>query len=128
LVYVLGGWQSDFSRIWSRENRDIGGAFGEAVREGLNAAALDADEVETGHVGNFTAELFAQQGLLGGFFGLVGAARGGVRVGQCRGAGGDGGDRGGALRPRLCRWHRADAERAGQNRGGASGRRGVDWP
>ncbi len=38
---------------------------------GLDATALDADEIETGHVGNFTAELFAAQGLLGGFFGLV---------------------------------------------------------
>ena len=71
MVYVLGGWQSDFSRVWSREGRDIADVFGEAVHEGLNAAALDADEVETGHVGNFTAELFAQQGLLGGFFGLI---------------------------------------------------------
>jgi acetyl-CoA C-acetyltransferase len=68
LIYVLGGWQSDFSRVWSREGRDIADVFGEAVREGLNAASLDADEVETGHVGNFTAELFARQGLLGGFF------------------------------------------------------------
>ena len=71
LVYVLGGWQSDFSQVWSREGRDIADAFGEAVREGLAATSLDADEVETGHVGNFTAELFAGQGLLGGFFGLV---------------------------------------------------------
>ncbi len=50
---------------------DIADAFGEAVRKGLNAATLDPDEIETGHVGNFTAELFAHQGLLGGFFGLV---------------------------------------------------------
>jgi acetyl-CoA C-acetyltransferase len=71
MIYILGGWQSDFSRVWSREGHDIADAFGEAVREGLNAVALDADEVETGHVGNFAAELFAQQGLLGGFFGLV---------------------------------------------------------
>ena len=71
MVYVLGGWQSDFSAVWSRQGMDIADAFGEAVREGLNAASLDADEVETGHVGNFTAELFAQQGLLGGFFGQV---------------------------------------------------------
>jgi acetyl-CoA C-acetyltransferase len=71
VVYVLGGWQSDFSRVWSREGRDIGDAFVEAVGEGLAATLLDARDIDTGHVGNFTAELFAHQGLLGGFFGLV---------------------------------------------------------
>ncbi len=71
MVFILGGWQSDFSRVWSREGRDIGDAFGEAVREGLAATSLDACDVDTGHVGNFTAELFAHQGLLGGLFGLV---------------------------------------------------------
>ena len=71
MVYILGGWQSDFSRNWAREGMDIADAFTQTVNEGLAAAALDAAEIETGHVGNFTAELFAGQGLLGGFFGLV---------------------------------------------------------
>jgi acetyl-CoA C-acetyltransferase len=71
MVYVLGGWQSDFAKVWSREGRDIADAFAECVRAGLAATALDAHEIDTGHVGTFTAELFAQQGLLGGFFGLV---------------------------------------------------------
>jgi acetyl-CoA C-acetyltransferase len=71
MVYILGGWQSDFSRNWAREGIDIADAFAETVSAGLAAAALDADEIETGHVGNFTAELFAGQGQLGGFFGLV---------------------------------------------------------
>ena len=71
MVYILGGWQSDFARNWGREGIDIADAFTETVRHGLDAASLDADEIETGHVGNFTAELFAGQGLLGGFFGLV---------------------------------------------------------
>ncbi len=71
MTYILGGWQSDFSTVWSRQGIDIAEAFGECVNAGLAAAALDPSEVDTGHVGNFTAELFAQQGLLGGFFGLV---------------------------------------------------------
>jgi len=71
MVYLLGGWQSDFSANWSREGIGLTDAFADTVSNGLAAAALDADEVETGHVGNFTAELFAGQGLLGGFFGLV---------------------------------------------------------
>ncbi len=71
MTYILGGWQSDFSTVWSRQGIDIAEAFGECVNAGLAATALDPSEVDTGHVGNFTAELFAQQGLLGGFFGLV---------------------------------------------------------
>jgi acetyl-CoA C-acetyltransferase len=71
MVCILGGWQSDFSRNWAREGMDIADAFAETMNEDLAAAARDADEIETGHVGNFTAELFASQGLLGGFFGLV---------------------------------------------------------
>ena len=71
MVYILGGWQSDFSANWSRQGVDLAQAFSTALHEGLVATALDADEVETGHVGNFTAELFAGQGLLGGFFGMA---------------------------------------------------------
>jgi acetyl-CoA C-acetyltransferase len=71
MVYILGGWQSDFSQVWSRQGMDIAQAFAEGINQGLAATDLDAAEVETGHVGNFTAELFAGQGQLGGFFGLV---------------------------------------------------------
>ena len=71
VTYILGGWQSDFARNWSREGLEIGDAFAECVRHGLDACALDADEIECGHVGNFTAELFAGQGQLGGLFGHV---------------------------------------------------------
>jgi acetyl-CoA C-acetyltransferase len=71
MVYILGGWQSDFSANWSRRGADIGEAFVETVHQGLVAAALDPREIDTGHVGNFTAELFAGQGLLGGLFGLA---------------------------------------------------------
>ncbi len=71
MTYILGGWQSDFSQNWDRRGLDMAGAFAEAVNEGLAAATLDPEEVETGHVGNFVGDLFAGQGLLGGFFGLV---------------------------------------------------------
>jgi len=71
MVYVLGGWQSDFSRNWAREQTDFAGAFAEAVGEGLAAVDLEPKDIESGHVGNFVGDLFAGQGLLGGFFGLV---------------------------------------------------------
>lgn len=71
MIYLLGGWQSDFSAHWSRQGLELADAFTHAVRSGLAATQLDPAEVECGHVGNFVGELFAGQGLLGGFFGLV---------------------------------------------------------
>lgn len=71
MTYILGGWQSDFSRNWDRQGMEIADAFAEAVQEGLAATRLDARDIDTGHVGNFVGDLFAGQGLLGGFFGMV---------------------------------------------------------
>lgn len=71
MVYVLGGWQSDFSRNWARDGMEIADGFAETLNQGLAAARLDPAEIESGHVGNFVGDLFAGQGLLGGFFGLA---------------------------------------------------------
>ena len=71
MVYILGGWQSDFSRNWARQQMDFADAFAEVVGDGLAAVDLEPKDIDTGHVGNFVGDLFAGQGLLGGFFGLV---------------------------------------------------------
>ena len=71
MVYILGGWQSDFSVNWARQGLSLTDAFAQAVGEGLAAVDLDPEDLETGHVGNFAAELFTGQGQLGGFFGQV---------------------------------------------------------
>lgn len=71
MTYILGGWQSDFSDNWARRGIDMADAFSETIAAGLDATKLDPKDVDTGHVGNFVGELFAGQGLLGGFFGLV---------------------------------------------------------
>ena len=67
-VYILGGYQSDFARNWAREGLEIADLFRETLLNGLEATRLDAGEVNAAHVGNFTAELFCDQGHLGGFF------------------------------------------------------------
>lgn len=67
-IFILGGAQTDFARNWAREGLEIFDMFAEVVQAGLADAGVDARDVEVGHVGNFTAELFAHQGLLGGFF------------------------------------------------------------
>lgn len=71
MVYILGGWQSDFSANWARQGMDFADAFAQVVGEGLAAVDLEPKDIDSGHVGNFVGELFAGQGLLGGFFGLV---------------------------------------------------------
>ncbi len=71
MTYILGGWQSDFSKNWARQGMDFADAFAEVVGEGLAAVDLEPRDIDTGHVGNFVGDLFAGQGLLGGFFGLV---------------------------------------------------------
>lgn len=71
MTYILSGWQSDFANNWARKGMEFADAFSEVIGEGLNAVGLEAKDVETGHVGNFVGDLFAGQGLLGGFFGLV---------------------------------------------------------
>lgn len=70
-IYVLGGHQTDFSINWARQEKTLFDMFSEAVLKGLETSKLDAKDVQVGHVGNFVAELFTGQGMLGGFFGHI---------------------------------------------------------
>ncbi len=67
-VYVLGGYQTDFARNWTREGSGLSEMMSEAVLGGLDATGIAPEAVETAHVGNFAAELFCGQGQLGGVF------------------------------------------------------------
>jgi acetyl-CoA C-acetyltransferase len=66
-VYVLGGYQTDFARNWSKEGKHISAMIREAATGGLQATEIDAKDVQVGHVGNFAAELYSMQGHLGAF-------------------------------------------------------------
>ena len=70
-VYILGGSQTNFSRNWAREGLEVYDMFAEALTDGIRDAGIEPAQIEVGHVGNFVAELFAGQGLIGGFFGQV---------------------------------------------------------
>ena len=70
-IYILGGSQTDFARNWSREGLEIYDLFAEALQEAVQQAAIEPAQIEVGHVGNFVGDLFARQGLIGGFFGQV---------------------------------------------------------
>ncbi len=70
-VYVLGGYQTDFARNWAREGGDLFAMVKETIEGGLSAAELEPSDIECAHVGNFTSEIFCNQGHLGGFFAAV---------------------------------------------------------
>lgn len=71
MTYILGGWQSDFARNWAREGLEIGDGFAETLANGLEASGLQPADIDVGHVGNFVGDLFAGQGMLGGFFAMA---------------------------------------------------------
>lgn len=67
-VYVLGGYQTDFARNWTKENKHFSALMRESVRGALERCDIAPEEVESAHVGNFAAELYCMQGHLGAFF------------------------------------------------------------
>ena len=64
-VYILGGHQTDFAKVWSRNGQDISDMTREATLGALAAAGVDAAQVDSIHVGNAFGELQRQQAHLG---------------------------------------------------------------
>jgi acetyl-CoA C-acetyltransferase len=85
-VYVLGGLQTDFARNWAREGLEIADVMRETVLGGLEHVRLAPRDVEVAHVGNFAAELFCNQGHLGGLFAAVHPDLAGVPAARHEGA------------------------------------------
>jgi acetyl-CoA C-acetyltransferase len=85
-VFVLGGLQTDFARNWSREGLEIADAMRATVLGGLEQVRLEPSEVEVAHVGNFAAELFCNQGHLGGLFAAAHPQLAGVPAARHEGA------------------------------------------
>ena len=56
-IYVLGGYQTDFAKTWSREGQDISDMVRDATHGALAACDLEPSAIETIHVGNAFAEL-----------------------------------------------------------------------
>lgn len=63
-IYLLGGHQTDFARVWSREGHDISEILREGVLGALAACKLDPSEIDAVHVGNAFGELYRGQGHL----------------------------------------------------------------
>jgi acetyl-CoA C-acetyltransferase len=67
-VFVLGGYQTDFARNWTKEKKHFAAMMREGVLGAIDATDVDPLDVNVGHVGNFAAELYCKQGHLGAFF------------------------------------------------------------
>ncbi|MBA7468764.1 hypothetical protein ES707_04017 [subsurface metagenome] len=67
-VYLLGGYQTDFARNWSRENKHIVAMMREAYEGSIEATKIDPVDIDAAIVGNFCSELFCKQAHLGAFF------------------------------------------------------------
>ena len=78
MIFILGGAQTDFARNYSREGAGVFEMLGDAVRGALDATEVSPSDIEVAHVGNFTAELFAGQGHLGGMFAALDPAFAGL--------------------------------------------------
>lgn len=72
-VYVLGGAQTDFERNWSKEGKNVIALLREVLQDGCSNAHITFDQIQKLNkenrvccfVGNFIAELYADQGHLG---------------------------------------------------------------
>ncbi|MBD3107205.1 thiolase domain-containing protein [Bacillus sp. AGMB 02131] len=69
-VYVLGGYQTDFSQKWSGEDA-LFRLMKETTIQALTSVQILPSEVEAAHIGNFAGELFTGQGQLGGLFASI---------------------------------------------------------
>jgi acetyl-CoA C-acetyltransferase len=64
-VWILGGYQSDFARNLTREQLDFADLTASVVTATLEAAKVNAADIDVVHVGNAFGEMFAAQGHLG---------------------------------------------------------------
>src|SRR6202166_3978422 len=81
-VYVLGGAQTDFARNWTKEGKHFIATMREATIGAMESVRIEPREIETAHVGNFAAELYAKQGHLGAFFVDIDPAFSGIPTGR----------------------------------------------
>src|SRR5688572_6280460 len=85
-VYILGGYQTDFADNWARNGMEIADAMRSTLLRGLAETHLAAADIEVAHIGNFAAELFCNQGHLGGLFAACDPALAGIPASRHEGA------------------------------------------
>ena len=63
-IHLIGGYQTDFARVWSREGLDYTDMMREAIDGALASCLLEPDAIDAIHVGNAFGELYRGQGHL----------------------------------------------------------------
>lgn len=81
-VFVIGGYQTDFGRNWTKEKKHFSALMRESVLGAMETTNIPAEDIESAHVGNFAAELYCMQGHLGAFFTEVDPAFSGLPTGR----------------------------------------------
>ena len=64
-TYILGGFQTDFAKAWSRHGQDLSDMMREATLGALERSRVDASQVQSIHVGNAFGEIQRAQAHLG---------------------------------------------------------------
>jgi len=64
-VFILGGHQTDFAKVWSRHGEDLSDMMREATQGALADARVAPAQIETIHVGNAFGEIQRRQAHLG---------------------------------------------------------------
>ncbi|KHL15132.1 acetyl-CoA C-acetyltransferase [Mumia flava] len=64
-IWVLGGYQSDYARNFTREGLDFADLTREVVEGALSSARVDGTAIGVVHVANAFGQLFTHQGQLG---------------------------------------------------------------
>ncbi len=70
-VWIIGGYQSDFARNFTKESLEIGDLVRETTTGTLAHAGLSTDQVEVIHVSNAMGEFYVKQGHLGSMVATV---------------------------------------------------------
>jgi acetyl-CoA C-acetyltransferase len=65
-TWVVGGYQTDFARNWSRDGLGFAELVDDVVAHTVDAARIAAADIGVIHVGNAFGQLFTGQGQLGG--------------------------------------------------------------
>ncbi len=66
-IYILGGFQTDFARNWTREGKSVQAMINEVMEGAFTATEIEPREIQAAHVGNFAGELFTMQAHFGAF-------------------------------------------------------------
>ena len=64
-VFVLGGHQTDFAKVWSRGGQDLSDMMREAIQGAVSDSRVAWSDIGVAHVGNAFGELYRQQAHLG---------------------------------------------------------------